>query len=511
MLAGVRSQVARGTGVVAMLLVLLLAGSFSWTPARADAAGIEIIKSEVVSEFPDGIRFRLEARSDTPIEEVVVRFEVDGRAARQYNYLKLDKSSGEVTGEGILVMGEYYHRTNSRDRYSPPGTALTYWYELIDENGETFTTEPAEFIYMDARFDWETKQAGPVTVFYHGPVDVRAKTMAETAYETIQFMGALLGTDVVSALRIVMYNNAAEMIGALPPRSTTISRELITEGQAFAAQNVVLLMGNGRRAKGTVSHELTHVLVNRATESAVGSVPLWLNEGLAEFGNVDQGIAYDRFLEWAVDTDRVIPLMALNVFPGDPNLVLVSYGQAKSVIEYMVVNWGPAKMAELLATYNAGGSFEGALQSVYGVTVRELDARWREIVGADPFEERRATRGTAALPTAEPTKAALLPYTFDSLAEAGASPTPESAPTVAPESESPATPSPEPTPAESPKPEPLATAAPEPTPGQPESARSSGGCSAPAHPGAPVDASSAALVLFPLLGAAWAAVRRLRR
>ena len=99
--------------------------------------------------------------------------------------------------------------------------------------------------------------------------------------------------------------------------------KLVPEGQQFGQQNVVLLLGNGRRAGGTISHELTHVLVQRATSGGVLSIPLWLNEGLAEFGNVDPSLSYVRYLEWAVDPGRTTPFESLTVFPGDPNLTLV--------------------------------------------------------------------------------------------------------------------------------------------------------------------------------------------
>lgn len=460
--------------------------------AHADTDGVEVRRAEAVSEFPEGIRFFLEAESESPIEDVRVWFRIVGTRTNQYNYLDLDEES---TGVGELVNGEYFHRTNSRDRYSPPGTKLTYWFELFLENGETRDTEPAELIFTDARFEWQTAESGPVTVFYHGPVDVRAQSMADTALQTVQFMGRILGADQETPLRIIMYNNVGEMLGALAPRSTTISRELITEGQAFSERNVVLLLGSGRRAKGTVSHELTHVLVHRAASGSVLAIPLWLNEGLAEFGNVDQSLSYQRFLEWAVDTKRLTPFESLDVFPGDPNLSIVAYGQSRSVVEYMIARWGPEKMAELMATYGAGNSFDTVFERVYGLTVRELDSVWREVIGATPLEDAVAT---VVLPTAEPTSEALLPYTFGALADAGATPT------------STAAPEPTETPEPSPTPEPEIVPAPEPTPAE-QAPAGGGGCSAPARPGAPPEAASAAMLLIPIVGAALLALRRRRR
>jgi hypothetical protein len=163
---------------------------------------------------------------------------------------------------------------------------------------------------------------------------------------------------------------------------------LITEGQAFDSESVVLVLA-GRSDIGTATHEMTHILVARAAKSS-GAVPLWLNEGLAEFGNLDQTVSYERFLEWAEGTDRLIPLKSLRSFPGDPNLTLVAYGQGRSAVKYMIDEFGEAKMAELLATLGTGIGIDDSLDAVYGFGIDGLENNWREHIGADPYVEATA-------------------------------------------------------------------------------------------------------------------------
>ena len=483
-------------GVIAVVAVLVGAG----VPTSEVSAeeGLTIINASAVSEFPEGFRFLLELESDVEIEEVVVRFQVEGRPANQYNYLDLENNEAGGSQQASLTRGEYFHRTNSRDRYSPPGTMIRYYFEITGVDGSTVSTPKAELLLIDARYEWDTSVTGPVTVYYHGPVGVRAESMAEAAHLTILNMNSLLGAEIDSPVRIVMYNNNAEMIGALAPRSAAISSELITEGQAFGEQDVVLLLGNGRRAKGTISHELTHVLVHRATKGTPLSVPLWLNEGLAEFGNIDQGISYDRYLEWAIDTNRTTPFESLTVFPGDPNLTLVAYGQSRSLIEFMIEKWGREKMAELMSGFNSGMPFEAALTAAYGVGTRDLDEMWRETVGAAPLPDR-VERAVDTMATVEPTSVPLAPLTLAGAAASGAASSSE--------------------PAEAPDPQPGSTlesneASPEAPAAEvtalPEGSDSgsSGGCSAPVSKNAPTDAASAGLVFVPLLAAAWIVSRR---
>lgn len=438
--------------VVALALAgVLLLGA---PPGHAqEDSSLEILRAEAISEFPDGLRFVFEARSAKPVDEVRVRFAVAGQSTTQYNYLDLE--SGE------LIKGEYFHRTGQRDRYVPPGAEFTFLYEVDFEDGSTESTESRSFVFEDSRYEWTSLTKGPVTVSYHGPVQKRAEFVADVALATFRNMGPITGADTTAPMRIVIYNNNAEMIGAVSIRSLTSARQLITEGQAFAQHNLVIAQAGASRAAGVISHEVTHILVGRAAQGAVGGVPVWLNEGLAEYGNLDPGLSYVRYLEWAIDTDRVVPIVYLDSFPADPNLTIVAYGEARSIVDFMITTWGEEKIATLLTRFGGGTPFRQAMLEVYGFDTQELDTRWRKWVGAKPFEP---------------------------------APTPAPSPTPA------ATETPEPTPTPEPTEVAQSTATPSP-------AASGRGCSAGA-PGGPVEATALALLALPV---ALAALRFARR
>jgi len=383
-----------------LLLAIALASVLFLVPANLVSAdsGLEVLRADAISEFPDGLRFVFEARSTREVDDVRVRFAVAGQSTTQYNYLALEP--------GDVIKGEYFYRTGQRDRYVPPGAEFTFFYEVDFKDGTNESTEPRSFLFQDSRYTWSELTKGPITVYYHGPVQKRAQLVADIALATFENMGPVTGADTRAPMRIVIYNNNAEMIGAVSIRSLTSARQLITEGQAFAQHNLVIAQAGADRAAGVISHEVTHILVGRATQNAVGGVPVWLNEGLAEYGNLDPGLSYVRYLEWAIDTDRVVPIVYLDNFPADPNLTIVAYGEARSIVEFMVTTWGEAKIAALLAKFNSGVPFRQALLDVYGFDTQELDSRWRKSVGAKPFEPAPAATPTpvpAATPEPRPT------------------------------------------------------------------------------------------------------------
>ena len=471
--------------VLALLTGITGSGGPAPTQAQTQAASIEVLSFSAVSKLPDGIEFNAVVTGD--IEEVTARFTIIGRRATQYDYLDFGDpaDAGDFGQAGMFTadapaVAKLFYRTDTLARYMPPGVVMQYRIEVLDSSGNLHQTESNQIVLTDSRFEWETVSDGGVTVYYHGPVRTRANSLLDASLQTIENMAPVLGIEKMGAPIIVtMYNNIAEMIDATAARSGAISRELITEGQAFASENTVLVLGGSSRATGTMSHELTHVLINRAVSGTRSSLPAWLGEGLAEFGNIDPGVSYDRYLEWGIDTGRIPPLTSLDSFPGDPDLVIVSYGQSRDIVRFLVESFGPDKMAEFLAEFNASRRLDEAMVAAYGFDRRTLDAMWRESVGASPLVEETV----APPPTARPLPT-FVPYTLENL---GAAPTSTPAPDKAVS-------------------QPEATAAPESGQESDNEGGSGGGCSA-AGPGAPIEGGMALMILA--VGSA-AAFRTLR-
>lgn len=482
--------------------------------AQTGGSGIELLSSEVTSKFQEGIRFDAKVRSSAEIEDIAVRFRIGQRDVGAYEYLEREEQT-----DGESVSASAFYRTNTSARYIAPGTIITYSFEVTDIDGNRLETEELEYIYHDDRYEWEEITNGIVTVSYHGPVSFRAKDILDATVQTLENMGPLLGAGVDDPIRITMYNNWPEMRPALPPDSETTRRELITEGQAHSPEGVLLVLGGAPRASGIASHEVTHILVHRAGEGSLGRVPSWLNEGLAEFGNIQPGESYDRALHFAIQRGDLLPITGMSGQPGTPEDVIIFYGQARSIVRFMVEQYGAEKMRELMATIKSGKSYRNAIPLVYGVTPLELENQWRNSLGVP---HRHLPDPDSSLPTPLPT-AALTLLSIDALRQqgGGATAVPAAAATVAPESTA--------------TPEAAATSAPEPTEiSQPTAAptavlveraeqvagtavaalsemerengeRSGGSCGIPKQGGA-VEMSSVAL----LVGLAWLWARRRR-
>ena len=131
--------------------------------------------------------------------------------------------------------------------------------------------------------------------------------------------------------------------------------------------------------ENTVKHELCHLLLNDYVKN--GMVPKWLNEGISQWvtGGISEMIVLENkdLLKQAVLSGRVIPLERLtDTFPGDRNALLLAYQASRSVVDYIVAEFGQAGLIQVLAQLNAGNNIDGAVYEGLAVSVQELESSW---------------------------------------------------------------------------------------------------------------------------------------
>lgn len=490
-----------------LLVALIAAGSLLPIGAVSAEGDLPVLESHsITSEFPEGFRIQAMASSEKhDVTGIAIRLKIGQETTGVYNYLDRDEAADTQEGAAFNL----FWNTNNSQRYIPPGTIITYNFEIEDSAENRLETEPLPFIYYDARFVdeegnsmWEEVSAGTVTVAYKGPVKSRADNILSVINETLEKMRPVMGDAALEEpIRVTMYNNTKEMLEALPPRSASIGRELITEGQAFTSLGTLLVLGGGRLALGTASHEVMHIITHRAGDSIFRRVPAWLDEGLSEYANVDPGYSYDIALEFAIETDRLLPHVYMPALPGTPEDVIIFYGQARSIVRMMIEVFGPEKMNQLMAELKSGTDMDDALTATYGLDRAALDSAWRRAIGAEVLDRSRVAR---ARPTAAP-RASLDLYSL----------TPQAGTEVVGAQSDPPTPTPEPTLVPTPMPEPTQVAKPAPveeaTPvaEQPrETGSSGGGCLAPADGMA---ATTELATVGLLVGLAGLAFRRRRK
>jgi len=124
-----------------------------------------------------------------------------------------------------------------------------------------------------------------------------------------------------------------------------------------------------------VPHELTHLIVQRF----VGDVPLWLNEGIAEYEGRQQRFVYMRthasgkivvMVPSSVPHDEFIPLPELTGavdYPGDEDKIKTFYNESELLVHYLITKCGGTEsFLKFVELQGHGLSFATALDQVCG-------------------------------------------------------------------------------------------------------------------------------------------------
>ena len=370
---------------VALVAILAVAALLTWPGHSSAQDAVTVTDRGHENLFPDGLRFYIDAESASDIDEIRVYVRKLGQSSRR-TYRAVEFEPGNA------ISGEALFQSKTSNEYIPTGTRLEYHFDIRTVDGEQFETEPETLVYLNTGLDWDVKSSGLINVYYYQYdqlSEVRAEAVLMVADETYQHMGPILGVELTEPMSIVVYSNYDHMREALRPSSQVAARHLRTLGQAFSDERTLLVDGSsdpfvGDNTLTTTAHEFTHLLVADAAGSAYSQVHLWLNEGLAVYSERQPNNEYERYMEFAIENDRVPPLAGLRTFSGTPQETLQAYGQGHAVASYMLENYDQSLMADLFATIRTTHNFEKALIAAYGVTVPDLDNEWRESVGLTP-------------------------------------------------------------------------------------------------------------------------------
>jgi hypothetical protein len=364
---------------LALLALALMPGLAAAPPAAAAPSGgtqapaFRVIAQSAQPTFPERITFDLTAASDgAPI--IAARLFYRPVAAEVTSLAVAEVSAApQVTIHQVVDM---------RANYLPPGLDLQYVWSLTDAAGNEFTTAPQTFLYQDERFPWRTVSGGQVTVYYYAGDEAFGRDILATAQRTIVSLGARFGVAGTRPVHIVVYGNNRDFAGSLPANSAEWIGGQAHPELGLIVTGIVPEGGNAAEIRRIVPHEVSHLLLYEATINPYGSVPPWLDEGLAVYNQETADSSLDALLMRAVAAGALLPARSLNSsFPLDPTAARLSYAESVSLVRFILARYGDAKLGELLHGFGAELSPDEALLRVFGFDTDGLDREWKASLG----------------------------------------------------------------------------------------------------------------------------------
>jgi hypothetical protein len=342
------------------------------TKSVSDAPDFKVMVNRVDEDFPNSLKFYLEASGTSPISAVALEYQVIKRTLAP-EITRVDQQFNP--GKQINLSWTWEMKKSGS---IPPGAGINWNWKMTDTNGKTYTTPPGKFDYTDTRFSWKLKTTKLLDIYSSdqpdGMVDIMTAGL-ESRLATIKLPADFPANEKP---RIFLYANPEEIKGAVLFQADWMG------ALAYHDYNIILIPCSVERLSWcsvTLAHEVTHLIVRQYIFGPFGDLPTWLNEGLARYSEGEMS-DYDRqILKTAISGGRTISIRSLaGTFPANTDAAGLAYAESGSIVSYMITTGGWEKMQSLLTTFKEGSTADKALLAVYGYNTTTLEKQWLEWV-----------------------------------------------------------------------------------------------------------------------------------
>lgn len=355
--------------LVAVLGALVLSPVMA--PSPAGATGIEVRHSGTQNRFPNGIQFTLLIATDSPVDQVRLRYQV--LPERLTVFARPDCTPGNTPSCTVVVGG-------TAASYLVPGAEIDYAWEIRNEAGEFVETAVQRVVYQDDRFRWESRSLGNITAYFYSGSSATIDSILNTARETIDRISTLLRTEVDFPVKVWVYETARDLQPAvasqrgLPPGGGGG----VTLGEVAAPDTA--LVSRDTLALDIVRHELAHIVTRKAGRGHIAGIPTWVNEGISVHAQRELSPDQRNSLQQAIRNNRTLPLEGLGSRGAEIGLF---YGQSGAIVTHMIEKHGADRFADFFHALR-DRTLDQALQAVYGFNTLGLENDWRASVGLPP-------------------------------------------------------------------------------------------------------------------------------
>ena len=379
--------------LLALVALALFARSPTAAPARAE--GIDIKAQTVQNRFPDGVMFTIFVTSTADINDVRLQYRVlpDG---------------ANVSAKPTCTTGSAVNCTfavgATASAFMVPGVEILYSWQIKDSAGNSIETPQASATYEDDRFSWESISDGNVTVYFYSGSDQSNRSILTTARETIDRMSSLLKTTVDFPVKVWSYETASQMRPAIlsnrriPPNASNPT----TLGEVVYSDTA--LVSRDSQPLDIVRHEVSHIVMRRASKGSLGDAPAWVDEGFAVYSQNRLLPDETTALDLAIRRNRVLPIFSLSSSTLTQTDTSLFYAQSWSTVKFLIDTYGPDKFAQFIAAFRSNGT-DGALKAAYGFDQLGLENQWRKSVGLPEVTSQGGGTGAGAagaIPTIVP-------------------------------------------------------------------------------------------------------------
>jgi len=363
-------------GIKLFLVFIILL--FTLVPAHfVHAQGsVEFSDFSSANHFPQDAVFSVHASSGgTQLVSAQFVFSSDGYySTESYSKIAVDIRPGQdvdlkfiwFTGSGTAL----------------PWSYITYYWDVVDADGNHYRSEQLSFRYDDVRFDWQSLENEDISVWWHDRSASFGQGVFEIATQAVLDQRNVFQTDLDYPIRIVIYNTFDEYAEWRGNTHEWVGGETYID-YGVTVQIVENSFYQNSWLEEVIPHEISHLYFAQATHNPRVSVPKWLNEGVSKYNEYFSNTSYLNNARDAALKGYLIPLSKLaDGFGGyNEERVYLAYGESLSAVKYFVDTYGEKSLGVLLHAYKEGNTTDEAFMAAIGMDAGTFEAQWAEYLG----------------------------------------------------------------------------------------------------------------------------------
>jgi Tol biopolymer transport system component len=229
-------------------------------------------------------------------------------------------------------------------------------------------------------FDWRFIQTEHFDVYYDNAKNYYLASFAgqslEAAYKEIK---EDFNHDISNRVSVIIFDSHNDFV-----QTNVVNLPVDAEGiggvtELYKNRVVLPFMGKYSDFRRVIHHELVHAVINDmfyggSLQSIIQNdiqlaIPLWFNEGMAEYSALGFDTNTDNFIRDAVLNNYIPPINYLGGY--------FAYRGGQSVWDYIVSEYGRPKIGEIFQKIKSSRSVELGFRQSLGLTTEELSDNWQ--------------------------------------------------------------------------------------------------------------------------------------
>ncbi len=330
-------------------------------------SGLEAEDPQALLEFGKTIAFTAKLKAPLPIQQASLLFR------------GVNEQTTRVETLQVAQDGSVRFVYDVSQNFFPPFGWVVYWFQATLSDGKIYASDSYTFQYADNRFPWHEVSQANIVVHWYAGEDAFGANALDAAGAGMLAMKDFIPLSLSEPIDIYIYSNAQDLNAAM-----MFGGRDWAGGHAHADLGVALVavapgVNQFAEMESLIPHELAHIMLYRSLGDKYAKQPVWLLEGVASIAELYPNPDYARALEVAAANRTLIPFLDLcAAFPADYGSVFQAYAQSQSFVSYIRDSYGASGLLRLMNAYGDGFDCDLGATKALGVSLRQLDARWRE-------------------------------------------------------------------------------------------------------------------------------------